>query len=221
VILRTLIVATFLALSGTVAAQDSDAERLDGSESQDLEITDQSTETGGFKLFRHGIWPRAEASDNISVQPLVTAIPKPVSKQRKPKSMSRKTAARRMTYLPSIHEAERRHSLPYGLLDALVWAESRYNPMALSHAGAAGLTQLMPGTASDLGVSNRYDPAANIDGGARYLRQMLDRFGLVHLALAAYNAGPNAVHKAKGIPRYRETQNYVKSVLARWTESYS
>ena len=217
--LRTLIFATFLALSGTVDAQDT--ERLDVSESQDLEITDQSTETGDFKLFRHGIWPHPDTSGNISEQPLVKAIPKPVSKQRKPNGISRKTAARRMTYLPSIREAERRHRLPYGLLDALIWAESRYNPMALSHAGAAGLTQLMPGTASDLGVQNRYDPTTNIDGGARYLRQMLDRFGLVHLALAAYNAGPNAVHKAKGIPRYRETQNYVKSVLARWTESYS
>ncbi|MEL6934590.1 MAG: lytic transglycosylase domain-containing protein [Pseudomonadota bacterium] len=218
-ILRSLLFAVILVPSGTVAAQDSATERLYVSESQDLEITDQSTETGDFKLFRHGIWPHAQASGNISVQPLVTAIPKPVSKQPKPKGISRKAGARRKTYLPSIRAAERRHRLPYGLLDALIWAESRYNPMALSHAGAAGLTQLMPGTASDLGVSNRYDPAANIDGGARYLRQMLDRFGLVHLALAAYNAGPNAVHKAKGIPRYRETQNYVKSVLARWTES--
>ncbi len=220
-ILRTLIFTAFLALSETVAAQDSAAGRLDVSETQDLEISDQSTETGDFRLFQHGIWPHPETSGNISELPLVTAIPMPASKQHKPKPISRKTAARRKTYLPSIRAAERRHSLPYGLLDALIWAESRYNPMALSHAGAAGLTQLMPGTASDLGVSNRYDPSTNIDGGARYLRQMLDKFGSVHLALAAYNAGPNAVHKAKGIPRYRETRNYVKSVLARWTESYS
>lgn len=220
-ILKTLFFAIILALSGTVAAQDAATERLDGSESQDLEITDQSTETGGFKLFQHGIWPRAEVSGNISMQTLVTAIPQPVSKQRKPKGISRKTAARRITYLPSIREAERRHRLPYGLLDALIWAESRYNPMALSHAGAAGLTQLMPGTASDLGVSNRYDPAANIDGGARYLRQMLDKFGLVHLALAAYNAGPNAVKRAKGIPKNTETPGYVRSVLRRWQSSRS
>ena len=77
----------------------------------------------------------------------------------------------------------------------------------------------MPGTASDLGVKNRFDPSTNIDGGARYLKQMLDKFGAIHLALAAYNAGPNAVLKAKGIPRYRETRYYVKKVLARWTES--
>lgn len=220
-ILRTLIFATFLALSGTVAAQDSAAGGLGGSESQDMEITDQSAETGDFKLFQHGIWPRAEAPDNVSVQALATAIPQQVSNKRKPKRISRKTAARRMTYLPSIREAERRHRLPYGLLDALIWAESRYNPMALSHAGAAGLTQLMPVTASDLGVQNRYDPTANIDGGARYLRQMLDKFGLVHLALAAYNAGPNAVKRAKGIPKNTETPGYVRSVLRRWQSSRS
>ncbi|WP_217272206.1 MULTISPECIES: lytic transglycosylase domain-containing protein [Sphingomonadaceae] len=105
------------------------------------------------------------------------------------------------------------------MLDALIWQESRYNPMAVSSAGAGGLTQLMPGTALDLGVENRFDPSANIDGGARYLKQMLDKFGGIHLALAAYNAGPNAVLKANGIPRYQETRNYVKKVLARWTES--
>jgi soluble lytic murein transglycosylase-like protein len=82
--------------------------------------------------------------------------------------------------------------------------------------GAAGLTQLMPATARELGVANRHDPQENIEGGARYLRQMLDRFGSVHLALAAYNAGPGAVTKAGGIPKNRETPAYVSSVIARW-----
>jgi len=93
--------------------------------------------------------------------------------------------------------------------------------MAISPAGVVGLAQLMPGTASDLGVRNRYDPDANINGGARYLRQMLGQFGGVHLALAAYNAGPNAVKRAKGIPKNRETPDYVRSVIARWTETRS
>lgn len=99
---------------------------------------------------------------------------------------------------------------------ALIWAESRFNPLAVSPAGAAGLAQLMPTTARELGVINRHDPRQNIDGGARYLRQMLDRFGSVHLALAAYNAGPGAVMKPGGIPRNREAPGYVRSVLDRW-----
>lgn len=123
---------------------------------------------------------------------------------------------REAIYLPLIREAELRHRLPPRLLQALIWAESRFNPLAVSPAGAAGLAQLMPATARELGVANRHDPQENIDGGARYLRQMLDRFGSVHLALAAYNAGPGAVTRAGGIPRNRETPGYVRSVLGRW-----
>lgn len=123
---------------------------------------------------------------------------------------------REAIYVPLIREAELRYRLPARLLQALVWTESRFNPLALSPAGAAGLAQLMPGTARELGVTNRHDPAQNIDGGARYLRQMIDRFGSIHLALAAYNAGPGAVTKARGIPRNTETPGYVRSVLDRW-----
>lgn len=124
---------------------------------------------------------------------------------------------REALYEPMIREAEARYRLPPGLMLALVWTESRFNPMAISPAGAAGLAQLMPGTARELGVSNRHDPRQNIDGGARYLRQMLDRFGEVHLALAAYNAGPGAVARAGGIPENGETPKYVNSVLRRWS----
>ena len=123
---------------------------------------------------------------------------------------------REAIYLPLIQEAEFRHRLPQRLLQALIWAESRFNPLAVSPAGAAGLAQLMPGTAKELGVANRFDPLANLSGAARYLRQMLDRFGTVHMALAAYNAGPGAVERAGGIPLNGETPAYVRNVLRRW-----
>lgn len=95
---------------------------------------------------------------------------------------------------------------------ALVNQESRFNPNAVSPVGAIGLTQLMPGTAQDLGVDPN-DPLANLYGGARYLRQQLDTFGDPKLALAAYNAGPGAVQKYGGVPPYEETQNYVSTIL--------
>jgi soluble lytic murein transglycosylase-like protein len=101
------------------------------------------------------------------------------------------------------------------ILSALVWKESRWNPSALSPKGAVGLTQLMPGTARELGV-NPNDPFQNLIGGARYFRQVLESFDYdVEKALAAYNAGPNRVRKANGVPRIAETQLYVTSVINR------
>jgi soluble lytic murein transglycosylase-like protein len=102
------------------------------------------------------------------------------------------------------------------LLKGLVSQESGFDPNARSGAGAVGLTQLMPGTAASLGVTNPLDPAQSLQGGARYLRQQLDRFGGdERLALAAYNAGPGAVARYGGVPPYSETQNYVSSVMAK------
>ncbi len=101
------------------------------------------------------------------------------------------------------------------LVKAIIANESGYDANATSGAGAQGLMQLMPGTASGLGVSNAYDPAQNVWGGTRYIKGLLDRFGgNVPLAVAAYNAGPGAVEKYGGVPPYAETQNYVQNVLA-------
>ena len=111
-------------------------------------------------------------------------------------------------------EAAARYSLPSKLIRAGAKAESDFNPRAVSHAGAMGVMQLMPGTARSLGVSDPYDARQNIMGGARYLKENLDRFGDVSRALAAYNAGPGSVQKYGGIPPYKETQNYVKKVMA-------
>lgn len=101
------------------------------------------------------------------------------------------------------------------LFDSLVSCESGYNPRAVSAAGAQGLCQLMPATARGLGVSDSFDPAQNLDGGARYLAQMLREFGGdERLAVAAYNAGPGAVRRYGGIPPFAETQAYVQRVLS-------
>jgi soluble lytic murein transglycosylase-like protein len=101
---------------------------------------------------------------------------------------------------------------------AVMRQESGFNPRARSYKGATGLMQLMPATARRFGVQNIWDPAQNIEGGARYLRFLLDTFnGDVNLALAGYNAGENAVISSGfQVPRYRETQNYVKSISARY-----
>jgi soluble lytic murein transglycosylase-like protein len=101
------------------------------------------------------------------------------------------------------------------LLMAVIKAESGGDPSAISRAGAAGLMQLMPATAAQYGILDRFDPAANVSGGARYLRAMLDRYhGNLGLALAAYNAGPGAVDAAHGIPSFLETRSYISRVTA-------
>ena len=170
-----------------------------------------------FRLLVHGRWQQPENQreylSNIQKAEPELQYVKRSSAIKAPKEPS----TRRSTYLPWVSAAEVRHAIPTGLLDALIWTESRYNPFAVSKAGAAGLGQLMPATASDLGVRNRFNATENIDGAARYLRQMLDKFGLVHLAVAAYNAGPGAVARKRGIPANKETPGYVRQVLARWT----
>ena len=114
-----------------------------------------------------------------------------------------------------IKEKADKYNLDESLIKAVIKAESGFNPNAVSKAGASGLMQLMPGTARGLGVEDIFDVEQNIEGGAKYLRGMLDRFdGDKSLALAAYNAGPNAVKRYGGIPPYQETQNYVKRVLS-------
>ena len=121
-------------------------------------------------------------------------------------------------YAAKVDELSRRFDLSPTLIEALVWQESRWNAAARSPVGARGLAQLMPGTARYLGV-NPDDPLANLEGGARYLREQLDRFdGDIEKALAAYNAGPGRVIAAGGIPRIRETQGYVASIMGRLSD---
>lgn len=165
-----------------------------------------------FQVFDHAMGSNETASD----RPARLDVRGEIVSGLRGQNLGIDRSLKETLYEPLIRRAEARYRLPPMLLQALVWQESRFNPMAISPAGAAGLAQLMPATARELGVTNRHDPAQNIDGGARYLRQMLDKFGAIPLALAAYNAGPGAVRKAGGIPRNAETPNYVKRVLERW-----
>ena len=115
-------------------------------------------------------------------------------------------------FLEVAKSAARKHNVPEDLFLRLVQQESGWNVGALSNKGATGLAQLMPGTANTLGVDIN-DPGQNLEGGARYLRQMFDKFGTWKLALAAYNAGPGAVEEHGGVPPYAETENYVSKIL--------
>src|SRR6202140_872853 len=113
----------------------------------------------------------------------------------------------------AIDEAAARHNVDPSLVRPVVKVESNFNPNAVSRKGAMGLMQLMPSTARSLNVSNPFDPAQNVDAGVRHLRRLLDNYrGDVRLSLAAYNAGSGAVARSAGVPRFRETQNYVRRI---------
>jgi soluble lytic murein transglycosylase-like protein len=125
---------------------------------------------------------------------------------------------------PAIAALVKAASAQYGISPALIQAvianESSYNPYAISPTGAEGLMQLEPGTAAQMGVTNAFDPAQNVAGGTKYLRQLLDHYqGNTMLAVAAYNAGPGAVDAAGGVPAFSETQSYVQRVLGSY-EAY-
>lgn len=113
-----------------------------------------------------------------------------------------------------ILQSAKKYGVDPRLVSAVAETESNYRPDAVSSAGAVGVMQLMPETAASLGVQNMYDPGQNIEGGVKYLKEMLNDFnGDVRKAVAAYNAGPQAVKQYNGVPPYAETQNYVDKVL--------
>ncbi len=165
-------------------------------------------------------------SQNLSQMAL--AVSHPVSSPEPPPTVSaaqtdfrpenvnsKKTAVRVKTgYHAIIQQAGRRHGVEAALIQAIIMAESSYNPRAVSNRGAAGLMQLMPATADSMGVKDKFDPEHNIDGGVRYFKRMLVRFdGDTSLALAAYNAGARKVRQYNGIPPYKATRSYIARVF--------
>ncbi|MEJ2478160.1 MAG: transglycosylase SLT domain-containing protein [Desulfobacterales bacterium] len=132
------------------------------------------------------------------------------------KERPKKISASNLTdqYDRVISEASKRHGVSFSLLKALIKAESDFDPRAVSSAGAQGLMQLMPENIKSLNIKNPFDPRENIMGGARYLKQLIKRFGgKLPLALAAYNAGPGVVEQYQRIPPFRETENFVQQVM--------
>ncbi len=125
--------------------------------------------------------------------------------------------ANKSQILNVVSQISKKHGVDEKLVQALIKQESGFNPNAKSKAGAMGLMQLMPSTAKTLGVKDPYNIVQNVEGGVKYLKSMLDKYnGNMILALAAYNAGPGAVDKYDGVPPYKETQNYVRNILANY-----
>jgi soluble lytic murein transglycosylase-like protein len=152
--------------------------------------------------------------DRAAAQYSFSARLQPGAEDREDTEIPRYTGSYAGPWLEVARAAARRHGIPEDLFLRLVTQESGWNPDAISSAGAIGLAQLMPGTAALLRV-NPTDPVDNLHGGARYLAQQFRNFGDWPLALAAYNAGPEAVREHGGIPPFPETQNYVQVILGR------
>lgn len=197
--------AFFLALALGVLAMPAHAETALLANGSTFKVEAWSVADGNVRLSLRG-----GGEVNVLAGSLVGVVPDEVIEET--------SAATSMTELRALAgAAARRHGLDPDLVLAVVQVESGFRPDAVSPKGALGLMQLMPGTASALGVSDPLDPGQNLDGGARHLGALVDRYdGDLTRALAAYNAGEGAVARHGGVPPYRETRAYVKDVLRRY-----
>ena len=170
-------------------------------------------------LFSAGLTAHADIYRYIDENGVMHFTNTPTSSEHEYKLFLREKTAVTKRYSPAkydeiIAEASRQYGVSVPLIKAIIKAESDFNPKAVSRKGAKGLMQIMPQNFKPLGIEDPFDPSQNIHAGARYFKQMYDRFnGKLALSLAAYNAGPNAVERYKTVPPYEETEEYVRRVL--------
>jgi len=202
----TVLAALAAAVTGAPAARADYAVLRSGLR---LHITGYESDGDRVRLTVQGGIVELAAGDLMSVEPEDTfqTIPVPVAAEAGP-------------YSELIHAAAERHGLDEKLITRVIAAESNFNPKAVSRKQALGLMQLLPQTALQYSVADVLDPAQNIEGGARYLKDLLGKYrGNLQLALAAYNAGPDMVERYGGIPPFAETQSYVKRITSQLVQA--
>ncbi|SCY90288.1 Transglycosylase SLT domain-containing protein [Rhizobium sp. NFACC06-2] len=205
---------------GASADPPSSSERMPAAQKTRLAQTRARSQWSSAILFDIGRAPVGQRKNigRSARQPALAATaPRPLSMKfnSRQQNMRRMTVAVGLNYsaADSVKRARIDGKLFAALFTAMIHRESNFDPNAVSPVGAQGLGQLMPGTARELGVENAFSASENLDGAARYLTSMLDKFGSAELALAAYNAGPGAVQKYGGVPPYRETQQYIVDIF--------
>ena len=196
ILLATLVLCSISARGQIVSYSDSDGKRV-------FVNAEPALMVHHVKMLQRGFTPLAGAPRGLSAPSA---------------ELGAAELANRQKIEVMIREVSARYNVDPALIRAVIETESNWNSTAISRKGALGLMQLVPGTARQLGVNNAFDPKQNLDGGVRYLHTLLERYnGDLDRALAAYNAGPGAVDRAKGVPQFRETREYVRKV----TDSYN
>jgi hypothetical protein len=203
-----------LVIAGALSGGTAFADTLLLRAGKTLKITALTCDPKTCKAELFGGEVELAAAEILSVEPDEVVDVEPVGTAPLPAAVPARPDGTNRSIDQMVVDAARKYALPRSLVRAVARAESAFNPAAVSAKGAQGVMQLMPGTARELGVRNAFDPAENIDAGARLLRLLLEKYdGRVAEALAAYNAGQGAVTRHKGVPPYRETRGYIRRIV--------